>query len=268
MFLAAIDHVIIRSADPHADLEHAATALNVPILRPVRNYGDFISGLIRIGNLDVEFLKIGTEPIIRPYLYGIAFESCLDVWKTMTWLQQIGIRHTLPLQTSIVDNGISYSWSTTLLEGLLDNPVPAPYTLGILGNDTLLTRAISKLSNLLLRSQQLRKLVAHNGGQSMCLICHYHNEMAQIRKQASDELTAQFGGRYKVIGVHTVIIEANGSQTLWHKLLDRATLPEQPRLEITVGPTNRLREIVLGTALSSTIPPIRIGDAVFTFRAM
>ncbi len=266
MILVAIDHVIVRSAYPHKDLEYAAAALDVPIIRPVRDYGDFTSGLIRIGNLDVEFLKIGTEPVACPYLYGIAFESCLNIWDTITWLQQAGIRHTLPLQTSIIDNGISWSWSTTLLEGLLDTPVPAPYTLGMLGADNLLARAISQLSNLLLKSQQLRKVVSHTGGQSMCLICHYHCDIAQIRKQASEKLTAQRGGRYQITGVHTVIVESNGSQTLWNKLLKEATLP-RPHLRIVAGQMNRLREIVLSTASTSTIAPVQIGDAVFSFRA-
>lgn len=267
MTLAAIDHVIVRSADPHADLGHAAAALDAPIMRPVQDYGDFVSGLIRIGNLDIEFLKIGTEPIVRPYLYGIAFESRLDVWNTLTWLQQTGIRHTLPLQTSIVAHGISWSWSATLLEGLLDTPVPAPYTLGMLGADNLWARSISQLSNLLLKSQQLRKAVSRSGGQSMCLICHYHSDMAQIRKQASEELTARSGGRHQITGVHTLIVESNGSQTLWNKLLEEATLPEQPRLAIVAGQMNQLREIVLSTASTSTIAPVQIGDAVFSFRA-
>jgi hypothetical protein len=79
--------------------------LDVPILIPAREYGDFCSGIIRISNLDIEFLRLGTENVSKPYFYGIAFASDEGIWNTAAWLKTLQIPHTLPIHTTIVRDG-------------------------------------------------------------------------------------------------------------------------------------------------------------------
>ncbi|GJD18867.1 hypothetical protein RIVM261_038230 [Rivularia sp. IAM M-261] len=130
--ITSIDHIVIRCSNPVQLMDTVSKQLDVPILIPAHDYGDFCSGIIHLGNLDIEFLRIVKENITKPYFYGIAFAVSQNIWKTTATLKALRIPHTAPIHTTITRDGQQWGWSTILLDGFLDNPIPAPYSLGIL----------------------------------------------------------------------------------------------------------------------------------------
>jgi hypothetical protein len=57
--LLTLDHLILRSPDPHATVAQPAERLGAPILAEVEEVGGLASGILRAGALDLEVLRIG-----------------------------------------------------------------------------------------------------------------------------------------------------------------------------------------------------------------
>ncbi|NJL53555.1 MAG: hypothetical protein HC930_17820 [Hydrococcus sp. SU_1_0] len=240
--------------------------LDVPILIPAHDYGDFCSGIIRLGNLDIEFLKLGTENISEPYFYGIAFASAEGIWNTASWLKTLQIRHTLPIHTTVMRDGKQWGWSTILVDGFLDNPIPAPYSLGTLLGDRLMARGASAFSTTLMKVPVIRRSMSSKGGGSMCFICHYDQDLSLLRSEATATLATSGGGKKQISEVGAIVIEADRTITAWEQILMTERI-DNPRLDIQRGATNRIREVVIKTKSSFPIPSVHFGDATFSFQA-
>lgn len=102
--------------------------LEIPIMLPVKDFGHYQSGLVRLGNVDIEFLSIGTDQPSEPVFYGIALTSNLDVWETARWLKVGKIEHSLPVKACAIQRNQPYCWTVTLFKGFLANPLKAPYS--------------------------------------------------------------------------------------------------------------------------------------------
>lgn len=265
--LTGVDHLVVRCSNPIDLLEVVSTALDVPIVIPAREYGDFCSGLIRVGNVDIEFARLGTETIPNPYFYGILFASAEGIWNTAAWLKKSRIPHTLPIPTTVERDGRPWGWSVIALKGFLDNPIPAPYSLGVLSGDGVTAKGASSVTNLLMKVRAIRRFMTRKGGDSICCVCHYDQpqELAGLRSMANEALAANGGGKNQIVGVDSIVIEANRSMTAWEKILPTKQM-ERPRLDIQPGATNRIREVVIKTKSSVPIPSMHFGDAVFSFQ--
>lgn len=262
--LTGVDHLVVRCSNPIDLMNAVRTELDVPILIPAHDYGDFCSGIIRLGNLDIEFLRIGTEDIPRPYFYGIAFASSEGIWNTAAWLKTLQVSHTLPIHTTIMRDGKQWGWSTILLNGFLDNPIPAPYSLGVLSGDGLIARGVSAFSTMLMKIPTVRRFASGKGGESMCFICHYDQSLSSSRSIATEILAASGGGKNQISKVNSIVIEANHTVLAWEQLLPGQI--DNPKLDIQPGITNRIREVVIKTESSIPISPISFGDATFAFQ--
>jgi hypothetical protein len=264
--LTSVDHLVIRCSDPINLMDTVRAELDVPILIPARDYGDFCSGIIRLGNLDIEFLRLGTENVSKPYFYGIAFASAEGSWNTAAWLKTLQIPHTLPIHTIIMRGGRRWGWSTILLDGFLDDPIPAPYSLGVLSGDGLIARGVSAFSTTLIKVPVMRRLMSSKGGGSMCFICHYDQDLSCLRSMATQTLATSGGGKNQISKVASIVIEASHTLTAWEQILpDRQS--DSPRLDIQPGAANRIREVVIKTKSSVPIPSMYFGDAAFSFHA-
>ena len=263
--ITGVDHIVIRCSNPFELMDEVRTQLDVPILIPAQDYGDFCSGMIRLGNLDIEFLQLGVETILKPYFYGIAFTSAETVWKTAAWLKAAGIQHTLPIHTTTWRDGQQWGWSTILLDGFLDHPIPAPYSLGMLSGDGLVARGVAAFSAILMQVPAIRRFTSTKGGGSMCFICHYDRDLSRPRTMATETLAANGGGRNQIVKVDSIVIEASQTAMAWERLLATRQI-DNPRLEIQRGATNRIQEVVIRTQSSAPIPSMRFGDAVFSFQ--
>lgn len=265
--LIGVDHLVIRCSNPIGLMDTVRTELDIPILIPAREYDDFCSGIVRLGNLDIEFLRLGTENIPKPYFYGIAFASAEGIWNTAGWLKTLQIPHTLPIHTSIVRDGRQWGWSAILLDGFLDNPIPAPYSVGMLSGDGLIARGVSAFSTTLIKVPVMRRLMSTSkGGGSMCFVCHYDQDLSCLRSIATQTLAASGGGKNQISRVASIVIEASHTLTAWEQILpDRQS--DSPRLDIQPGVANRIREVVIKTKSSVPISSMYFGDAAFSFQS-
>lgn len=264
--LTRVDHIIIRCSNPIELIDTVRKQLDVPILIPTHDYGDFCSGIIRLGNLDIEFLRIGEETIPKPYFYGIAFESAASIWNTTAWLKALHIPHTLPIHTTIMRDGRQWGWSTILLDGFLDNPISAPYSLGVLSGDGLIARGVAASFATLMKVPVMRRFTSSKGGGSMCFVCHYDRDMSSLRSTATEKLTASGGGRNQIVEVDSIALEAKSTVTAWDRLLPTGLI-YSPKLDIQTGNTSRIREVAIRTKSSTPIPSMCFGDAVFSFQS-
>lgn len=263
--LTGVDHIVVRCSNPTELMDEVRTKLDVPTLIPAQDYGDFSSGIIRLSNLDIEFLRLGAEIILNPYFYGVAFTSAETVWKTAAWLKAQGIRHTLPIHTTTQREGLQWGWSTILLDGFLDNPIPAPYSLGMLSGDGLVARGVAAFSTTLMQVPAIRRFTSTKGGGSMCFVCHYDQDLSRPRTIATETLAANGGGKNQIVKVESIVVEASHTEMTWKQLLATRQI-NNPKLEIQRGATNRIQEVVIKTKSSAPIPPMRFGDAVFSFQ--
>lgn len=263
--LTGVDHLVIRCSNPIDLMETVRAELDVPVLFPAREYDNFCSGIIRLGNLDIEFLRLGTEHVPKPYFYGIAFASAEGIWNTAAWLKTLQIPHTLPIHTAIVRDGRQWGWSTILLDGFLDNPIPAPYSLGVLSGDGLIARGVSAFSTTLMKVPVMRRFMTSKGGDSMCFVCHYDRDLSCLRSIAAETLAASGGGKRQISKVVSIVIEANHTATDWKRILPTKQI-DSLRLNIKLGAINRIREVVIETKSSVPISSIRFGDVTFSFQ--
>jgi hypothetical protein len=262
--ITGIDHIIIRCSNPIELMDAVRTQLDVPILIPPHDYGDFCSGIIRLGNLDLEFLRFGKETIPKPYFYGIAFASAENPWRTTAWLKALQIPHTPPIHTTIMRDGRQWGWSTILLDGFLDDPISVPYSLGAFSGDGLIARGIAGFLAILM-IPSLRRFTSSQGGGSMCFVCHYSQDMSSLRTTAAEKLAASGGGKNQIIEVDSVAIESNSKATPWEKLLATGEI-YKPRLAIQTGVANRIQQIVIRSKSLVPIASMCFGDAVFSFQ--
>ncbi len=262
--LIGVDHIAVRCSQPTELINTLSAQLDVPILIPVRDYGDFCSGLLRIGNLDIEFVRIGKEAISAPYFYGIGFSSVEDVWNTAAWLKASKIPHTLPIHTAIMRDDRQWGWSTILLQGFLDDPIPAPYLLGVLAGDSLPARSIAAVTNTLMKLPAIRRFTSRKAGSSMCFVCHYDQDLSGLRSIASQQLKANGGGKNQIVEVQSIVVEANHQAASWETLLKEEI--HNPKLVVESGARNRIREIVIKTESSTPVPTLNFGNAIFSFQ--
>ena len=262
--LTGVDHIVVRCSNPPELMDEVRTQLDVPTLIPIQDYGDFCSGMIRLSNLDIEFLRLGAETIPKPYFYGIAFTSAETVWRTAAWLKAKGIRHSLPIHTTTRREGRRWRWSTIFLDGFLDNPIPAPYSLGMLSGDGFVARGVAAFSATLMQVPAIRRFTATKGGGSMCFVCHYDRDLSRPRAVATETLAASGGGKNQIVRVESIVVEVSHTKLAWERLLATRQI-DNPKLEIQQGITNRIREVVIRTKVP--ISPMRFGDVVFLFQS-
>lgn len=259
-----IDHIIIRCPNAAQTQEMFVQHLGIPTMLPVKDFGHYQSGLVRLGNLDIEFLSIGTDQPSEPVFYGIALMSNLDVWETARWLKASKIEHSLSVKACAIQRNQAYCQTVTLLKGFLANPLKAPYLKGLFAGGNILVRAASSIVNTLMRFPSVRAVSAKEARGSMTLFCHYHSNMDVFRLPADEELKQLNGGTYRITRVREIIVLVNSTKNNWSKLLSQSVLEASPQLKLLFGAFDQISEVVIE---SNMIPPapLQLGKAKFSF---
>ena len=121
--LLTLDHVILRTADPHATLAELSDRLGAPVLAPVEEVSGLASGIVRAGELDLEVLRVGAEPPPRPRLRP-RFHRRRPAPRPSAALRSSGVPH-LGARSATADGR---SWRAIQVHGLLPDPFPVPAT--------------------------------------------------------------------------------------------------------------------------------------------
>ena len=111
-----VDHIIVAVADPQPQYTFFTETLKLPSAWPVKDYGAFASGGVFLGNVNLEFLRMGSS-VDQPKsgsasskLSGIAFEP-VPLTEAIAELTQRNIPHSGPqpipgLWTNVYLNGL------------------------------------------------------------------------------------------------------------------------------------------------------------------
>ncbi|HEX2104310.1 MAG TPA: hypothetical protein VHF51_11715 [Solirubrobacteraceae bacterium] len=101
-----LDHVILRSPDPAADLAMLEQA-GLPLVVGVTHLaGTMHSGLVAAGSVDVEALKVGASPAGRVEGYGLGLRAPgTDQWRVARILRERGLRTSAPSAATVEHDG-------------------------------------------------------------------------------------------------------------------------------------------------------------------
>jgi hypothetical protein len=141
--------------------------------------------------------------------------------------------------------------------------------LGVLSGDGLIARGVSAFSTTLIKVPVMRRFLSSKGGESMCFVCHYDQDISCLRSMANKTLAASGGGKKQISKVASIVIEAGHTVTAWEQIPSTRqihSIVPSPRLDIQLGVTNRIREVVIETKSSVPIPSMHFGDAAFAFQ--
>jgi hypothetical protein len=167
-FLARVDHVLATSPKAEVEYDFFRDSLGFAGAWPYRNYGDFASGGLSVGNTVLEFVtwRVGPGEIVRTEWKSVAFEPVGNTETAIAELDKRGISHSPPdvnLHKDATGKAV-VDWTNTLLTGL--SPSEAVF------------------------------------------ICDYadRKRIAQMHQIARDELVRRNGGPLGVIGLKEIVI--------------------------------------------------------------
>jgi hypothetical protein len=112
--VACIDHLLVATGDADGLFSLFADGFRLPVAWPMADYGGFVSGGTRWGNVNVEVIRDprpGTVPPDRARCVGIAFEPAGPLETVLARLDARGVARGVPRP--------GRSWMTAALPGLL-----------------------------------------------------------------------------------------------------------------------------------------------------
>lgn len=265
--IKAIDHIIILAPTPQETIEEIETTFGIKACVPLQDYGLFQSGIIRLGNLDIEVMGFGREKDFSPYFLGIALEAESSKWKTMSELNARNIKHTLPILIRLGLGKPVIGWDMIFLKGLLDNPIPAPYGKGFAVGNNWFGKAAAKLMLVVIGVFFiLRKSEFNYGESSMLFFCNYYYDIYEnYRNEATRQFQRLDGGKLKVGRVSNVVIEKTPDNKNW-SALGLVGSHHSTQLSFVNGSANQIRALILTTTKKECECKFYIGDAYFELK--
>lgn len=121
-FLARVDHFLATSPTAEAQFNFFRDTLGFAVAWPYKNYGDFASGGLSVGNTVLEFVtwKVPVGEIIASEWKSVAFEPVRNTEAALVELAKRGISHAPPDVNQHTDAAgkTVVDWTNTLLTGL------------------------------------------------------------------------------------------------------------------------------------------------------
>ena len=260
-----IDHLVVLCPEPAKTVSEFLGIMGLPEYVPVVNHGYFESGLVHLGNVDIEFLRLG-EPESQPCLYGLCFATELSIFDLCNELSQKSILFSLPVNT-IIKKPVRMSWAVVFLKNFLDQPFPAGWLSSKIASPQLLIKKLTAFFGWLTSPQWIKKLFSRNTGKSMTFFCKFSEDQTYPRKQASKKLKQLRGGHFEITGVESVIVEYSDETHMehWRKLLPMDGFSAGPQIQFQKGKINRLIGINLKSSLHPTPSAIHFGGFIIQF---
>jgi hypothetical protein len=238
----ALDHLIIRAADPAATLAELAERGGFPVLAPVEEVAGLASGIVRAGGIDIEVLGIGREPPPRPYGYGAGFVSDSGLEETVAALRALAFP-TSPVTRAQAGAGDGRrTWRAVQVHGLLPDPFPVPATTRRPG---ALDRVAEAATGALGKVPAVARAATRHAGRSMIVVTEYGFDAGAWRAHA--------GTGPEVAGVH---LGTAGHRAAW----GRFPLADDQRLHLHDGGAVGVTRIVLADGPAEGFA---IGDVAF-----
>ena len=236
----ALDHVILRVAEPAAALAELSRLAGAPVLAEVEEVGGMASGIVRAGSIDIEVLRIGAEAPARPRGYGIGFTADGALQEATAALRELGF----PTSVGVTAKVGGRSWKAVQVHGLLPDPLPVPVS-------TKPPGAADKLAatgaGLLGRIPAVARAATRKPGSSMVVVTEYDFDAAAWRAKA--------GAGPRALEVHVGAAEHLGD---WQRL----PLDEDAPLRLHADGPAGVQKVVLEGKREA----FALGDVSFEFR--
>lgn len=249
-----VDHLMIRvdDASSHRLFSLLSDTLQFPVAWPLASYSSFKSGGIFAGNVNLEFLTVGSQLVGPPrppgsaYLYGCAFEP-YPLSESFQELARRAIPHLPPipyLQKNVAGQPVTV-WTNVLLGDLLGSNawMKAAFGLGKLLPAQLLTRASS---NTAASTRSATILFDHVYRDGMMFLCEYNQEIhdvEQARAAAHATLRSRQGGPLGLEAIQEIVIGVRNLAVVeprWQKLLAPTAPSGEALWQLGKGPAIRL----------------------------
>ena len=249
-----VDHLMIRVDDSssHRLFSLLSDTLQFPVAWPLTSYSSFKSGGIFAGNVNLEFLTVGSHLVGPPRppssarLYGCAFEP-YPLSESFQELARRAIPHLPPipyLQKNAAGQPVTV-WTNVLLGNLLGSNawMKTAFGLGKLLPAQLLTRASS---NTAASTRSATILFDHVYRDGMMFLCEYNQEIhdvEQARAAAHATLRSRQGGPLGLEAIQEIIIGVRNLAVVeprWQKLLAPTAPSGKALWPLGKGPAIRL----------------------------
>jgi hypothetical protein len=173
----AVDHLIIRAADPAATLAELSSRAGAPVLAQVEDVAGMASGIARAGSIDIEVLRIGSEPPERPRGYGVGFTADAPLRDVTVALRELGF----PTSVAAKASAGGRSWRAVQVHGLLPDPLKLPTSTKPPGAADKVAEAGA---GLLGRIPAVARAASKHAGSSMVAVTEYDFDAAAWRASA------------------------------------------------------------------------------------
>jgi hypothetical protein len=232
----ALDHLIIRAADPAATLAELAQRAGAPVLAEVEEVAGMASGIVRAGSIDIEVLRIGAEPPERPLGYGVGLTADVPLDEAVASVRELGFPTSAPASASAGGR----KWRAVQVHGLLPRPLKVPAS-------TKPPGLADRLAGLAAKVPGAARLATKEPGGSMVVVTEYGFDAAGWRAAAGTGPAA--------LEVHVGAAEHLGD---WQRLpLD----PDSPLRLKADGPAGVQKVVLEGER-----DAFGLGDVAFAFR--
>ena len=249
-----VDHILIRvdDASSHQLFSLLSDTLQFPVVWPLTSFSSFKSGGIFAGNVDLEFLTVGSQlvgpsrPPSSAHLYGCAFDP-YPLTESFQELARRAIPHlpAIPYLQQNAAGQLVTVWTNVLLGNLLGSNawMKAAFGLGKLLPAQLLTRASS---NTAASTRSAPILFDHVYRDGMIFLCEFNTafrDMEQARAAAHATLRSRQGGPLGFEAIQEIIVGVRDLAVVeprWQKLLAPTAPSGEALWQLGKGPAIRL----------------------------
>ncbi|MGK2960620.1 MAG: VOC family protein [Gemmatimonadaceae bacterium] len=217
-----IDHFFATSAKPEPLYHFFRDTLQLPEVYPFRDYGDFASGVVSMGNVLFEVVTwaVPSGEKLPTELKGIAFEPSANVETTIDRLRAYGFHYQKPDSVTMTDS--TGARRVVYVNTPLDGPGGLPPAMGsIFINDNLGSPAA-----------------------------------VRRRKAGADELSSRNGGPLGVLSVREIVIGVEDKDVAlakWRGLLGQRPPTSGDVITWEIGPATRFVKAQPGAIIEMVV---------------
>jgi hypothetical protein len=233
----ALDHLIVRAADPAATLAELSERAGAPVLAGVEEVAGMASGIVRAGSIDIEVLRIGAEPPEHELGYGVGLTADAPIADAVAAIRGLGF----PTSATAAASAGGRKWRAAQVHGLVPRPLNVP-------TSTKPPGVTDRLAGLAARIPGAARAATKDPGGSMVVVTEYDFDAEAWRARA--------GSGPATLEVHLGVAEHLGD---WQRLpLD----PDSPLRLKADGPVGVQKVVLEGER-----DAFALGDVAFEFRS-
>ena len=250
VIIQQVDHIAIRSNDPHSLFHFFIDTLQLPIVWPLRYYGMALSGVVCAGNTNIEIFNYGLNDHIpgtdqsRANIFAIAFEPT-SISRSLRELT----RRTIPHRPPIPSHGKRFDgyqgklWTNITLDGFLDGGSRSLDISGIIKGNLFFNHLVGNLIGRIVNMKWAESWVLASFGERALFLTEYTHDVPKIRSNGANDLQSLDGGLIGLEGIEEIVLAVSSYDdkvARWEYLLSPIPLTESGRWHLGDGPAIRL----------------------------